>query len=128
MLQVNATILQLVNIKSKWRNPTRSITTSQQYLDKSKRRYLWTKHYFFFNLTENFISNPQKIGVKQIQNSTFQHRNVKKCFVQWLRATQHPIQNTCFLRETRGLPTPMVNFLLFSDLKAENKTDPGIKQ
>jgi len=32
-----------------------------------------------------------------MQNSTFQHRNVKKCFVQWLRATQQPIQNTCFL-------------------------------
>jgi len=28
-----------------------------------------------------------------------------KCFVQYQRSTQRPIHNTCFLRETRGLPT-----------------------
>jgi len=69
MLQVNATILQLVNIKSKWRNPTRSAAQHRNNtLINRKETLPLDKALFFFNLTENFISNLQTIGVKQIQN------------------------------------------------------------
>ena len=37
-------------------------------------------------------------------------------------------KHVLFWRETRGLPTTMVNFLQFSGRKVKNKTDPGIKQ
>ena len=97
-------IRELSNRFIKW---VYSLSDSKALLGKYRRR---TKLNISAILLENAVTYHDVIyhlPPFEYRIAYFSTGTLKKCFVQWLRATQRPIHNTCFLRETRGLPTPI---------------------